>query len=157
MHGAGSGQQGGLRAGTLDVCGIEMFVRAAESMASAAADRETRLAELNMAFEGMLEDFRSRHDVRLVGDSRGSHIHMLLARGYEGAVVSRILAQRFGIMVASSSACSAEHGEGSRSMRAMGYGMEESMQAIRISMDDEVEKKDIARLFQALEWTLCNY
>ncbi len=151
----GGGQQRGLRSGTLDVCGIEMFVRSAESLYAAMAERAARIKALNAEFHNCLEAFRWSHEV-VCGDGE-RHIHMLHLPGYEGAVVSRILAEDHGIMVASSSACSAEHGGGSTTMRALGYSEQASKEAIRISFDGNSTTDEIKRLFDALNKTLENF
>lgn len=153
----GGGQQKGMRSGTLDACGIEMFVRTAEDQSASKTASQKHLAKLNQCFLQEYTEFRNCRSAELVGDSRDSHIHMLLMPGYEGAVVSRILADTYGIMVASSSACSAENGKGSATMLRMGYSNAESMQAIRISLDDQIVPEDITRLFAALKNTLDNF
>ena len=148
----GGGQQRGVRSGTVDVCGIEMFVRSAESLYAAMAEGTARIKALNAEFRSCLEAFRWRHEV-VCGDGE-RHIHLLHLPGYEGAVLSRILADNHGIMVASSSACSAEHGGGSTTMRALGYSEQAAKEAIRISFDANSTTDDIHFLFDALDRTL---
>lgn len=148
----GGGQQHGLRSGTLDACGIEMFVRAAECLSAAMAERQSIICALNVEFRKCLEAFRWPHE--LVCGAGDRHIHMLHLLGFEGAVVSRILAEEHGIMVASSSACSAEHGGGSTTMRALGYSEKAAKEAIRISFDGNTTTEEIKRLFYALNKTL---
>ncbi len=151
----GGGQQHGLRSGTLDVCGIEMFVRAAECLSATMAERQSIIKGLNVEFRKSLELFNWRNE--LVCGAGDRHIHMLYLPGFEGAVVSRILAENHGIMIASSSACSAEHGGGSTTMRAMGYSAQAAKEAIRISIDGNTTSDEIKRLFDALDKTLKNF
>ena len=154
----GGGQQRGLRSGTMDVCGIEMFVRTAEDAASHLADYKSRLLELNCLYDEQLEGFSRKWQVVKVGETEADGaIHLLHLPGYEGAVVSRILAEEYGILVASSSACSAEHGSGSTSMRAMGFSEQEAKEAIRISFDIHNTPDELRELFQALDRTLAEF
>ena len=151
----GGGQQHGMRSGTLDVCGIEMFVRAVECFCAAKTERQSRIKALNVEFLRCLNGFRWRNE--LVCGAGERHIHMLHLPGFEGAVVSRILAEDHGIMVASSSACSAEHGGGSVTMRVLGYSEQAAKEAIRISFDASNTPEEIHRLFDALDRTLENF
>lgn len=151
----GGGQQHGLRSGTVDVCGIEMFVRTAEHRFAAMAEQLSRTKALNAAFRECLGTFHRRHEL-VCGDG-DRHIHMMHLPGYEGAVVSRILADEYGVIIASSSACSAEHGGGSKTMRALGYSSQAAKEAIRISLDTENTEDEIHTLFAALESALANF
>ena len=151
----GGGQQRGLRSGTLDVCGIEMFVRAADSLCAEMALRQARIKALNEEFFRCLNGFRWKNELVCGGGKR--HIHMLHLPGFEGAVISRILAEDHGIMVASSSACSAEHGGGSVTMKALGYSEQAAKEAIRISFDADCAPQEVHRLFKALDRTLENF
>ena len=151
----GGGQQHGLRSGTVDVCGIEMFVRTAEQRLAAMTETRARIKALNAALRECLGAFSRKHEL-VCGDG-DRHIHMLHLPGYEGAVVSRILADEYGIMVASSSACSAEHGGGSKTMRALGYSEQAAKEAIRISFDGEDTEDEVRSLFVALEKTLADF
>ncbi len=151
----GGGQQRGLRSGTLDVCGIEMFVRAAEWLCSRMEESRQRLKVLNTEFRNCLAAFRWPNEL-VCGDG-DRHIHMVHIPGFEGAVISRILAEDYGIMVASSSACSAEHGGGSKTMLSLGYSTKASKEAIRISFDRDSTTDEICRLFDALSRTLENF
>ena len=154
----GGGQQGGLRSGTMDVCGIEMFVRAAEAAIAHIEAFKRRLAELNRLFDELVEAFASKWQALKVGEPPpDGAIHLLHLPGYEGAVVSRILAEEHGVLVASASACSAEHGSGSTSMRAMGFTEQEAKEAIRISFDAQNTTDDLRELFYALDRTLAEF
>lgn len=154
----GGGQQRGLRSGTLDVCGIEMFVRTAEDAASHRADCKSRLLELNCLYDEQLEGFARKWKAVKVGETEpDAAIHLLHLPGYEGAVVSRILAEEYGVLVASSSACSAEHGSGSTSMRAMGFSEQEAKEAIRISFDAKNTTDELRELFCVLDKTLAEF
>ena len=154
----GGGQQRGLRSGTMDVCGIEMFVRAAEDAASHLADYKSRLLELNRLYDELLDGFSRKWKAVKVGETESDGaIHLLHLPGYEGAVVSRILAEEYGVLVASSSACSAEHGSGSTSMRAMGFSEQEAKEAIRISFDLQNTPDELCKLFQVLDKTLAEF
>ncbi len=154
----GGGQQRGLRSGTMDVCGIEMFVRAAEDAASHLAEYKSRLLELNRLYDEQLEGFAHKWKAVKVGETEhDGAIHLLHLPGYEGAVVSRILAEEYGVLVASSSACSAEHGSGSTSMRAMGFSEQEAKEAIRVSFDFQNTPDELRELFHVLDKTLAEF
>ena len=151
----GGGQQRGMRSGTLDVCGIEMFVRTAECRCDGMPELLERQRRLCAELRSCLAAFPRRHEI-VCGDG-DRHIFMLHLPGYEGAVVSRILAEDYGIIVAASSACSAEHGGGSTTMRAMGYSVREAKEAVRISFDDRTEVEDIQAFFDALSKALDHF
>ncbi|MBR4221589.1 MAG: aminotransferase class V-fold PLP-dependent enzyme [Victivallales bacterium] len=154
----GGGQQKGIRSGTMDVCGIEMFVRAAEDAVAHLADYKSRLLELNRLYDELLDGFASKWKAVKVGETEpDGAIHLLHLPGYEGAVVSRILAEEYGVLVASSSACSAEHGSGSTSMRAMGFSEQQAKEAIRISFDIQNTPDELRELFQVLNNTLSEF
>ena len=154
----GGGQQGGLRSGTLDVCGIEMFVRTAEDAAVHLSECRQHLLGLNQLYDALVEAFAAKWRVVKVGETEpDGSIHLLHLPGYEGAVVSRILAEEYGVLVASSSACSAEHGSGSTSMRAMGFSEQEAKEAIRISFDMQNTTDELRLFFQLLDRTLAEF
>lgn len=151
----GGGQQGGLRSGTLDVCGVEMFARAAEHAFSRMAEHRRRMLELNGLYAELLKSFAAKWKAVPVGEPpEDAAIHMLHIPGREGAVLSRILADEHGILVASSSACSAEHGQGSLSMRAMGFSAQAAKEALRVSFDAEDNGDELREFFAALDAVL---
>lgn len=76
--------------------------------------------------------------------------------GKDGAVVTRLLSES-DICVGSGSACSAETGEPSAALRAIGYGKKEAFSGLRISFSQTTEEEDVKKLFEVLEKTLKNY
>ena len=154
----GGGQQNGLRSGTLDVCGIEMFVRTAEDTTAHLSECRQHLLGLNRLYDELVEGFARKWKAVKVGETESDGaIHLLHLSGYEGAVVSRILAEEYGVLVASSSACSAEHGNGSTSMRAMGFSEQDAKEAIRISFDMQSTTDELRLFFQILDRTLAEF
>lgn len=152
----GGGQQGGLRSGTCDVCGVECFVRTAESTMKRMAKADAHIADLRSCFWKFCKEYGAEWPGKAVGNGR--HILMIaLPERYEGAVVSRILAENYGIVISSASACSAEHGGSSTAMLAMGYSPMASRASIRISFDEQNTVDDVRMLVDSLHKTLTNY
>ena len=74
----------------------------------------------------------------------------------DGAVVVRLLSDA-GICVGAGTACSAETGEPSKVLRALGYSRKAAFGGLRISFSYSTCENDVKKLFEVLEKTLKNY
>ncbi len=153
----GGGQQSDLRSGTLDVVGISLFADAAEEASQSLAQAEARIRHLNEGLWRGLEAFSDCGLIRISPTDGSAHIATFSLVGYEGAVVKRILADRYGILVGSGSACSAEAGKPSHVLTAMGYDESVSRGAIRVSFGPTSRQEDVDRFLVALKSCLDEY
>lgn len=153
----GGGQQGGLRSGTLDVCGIEMFVRAAEAACGAMRRNALVVSELAGCLRERVESAGLPPHVWISPPDASPYIQMLAFPGYEGAVIARCLAEHEGIVIASSAACTAEHGGTSPALEAMGVPEDVAKGAIRISFDAHNTCAEVSRLVEALARVFAAY
>ena len=84
-------------------------------------------------------------------------LHLQLPERYQGAVVSRILLENYGLAVASSSACAAESPEPSAALLALGCTRRQAYAGLRISFLPEHTARNAAFLFESLKSALQNY
>lgn len=153
----GGGQQSGFRSGTLDVVGISLFADAAEEASQCQSQADARIRQLNEGLWHGLEAFSDRGLIRISPADGSAHIATFSLVGYEGAVIKRILADRYGILVGSGSACSAEAGKPSHVLAAMGYDESVSRGAIRVSFGPCTRQEDVDRFLVALKSCLDQY
>lgn len=153
----GGGQQDGLRPGTVDVCGVEMFVRTAESVYASLRENGRRVQQLSALFWRTISEANVPEWLRISPENASPHIAMLSFPGYEGAVLARILADKEGILISSSAACSAENGKPSATIAAMGFDESVSRGAIRVSFSPENTEAEVLSLVAALKKTLETY
>ena len=145
----GGGQQDNLRSGSLDICGIRNFARAATL--TAAAEAPTLLSDLRNQL-GTLGT-----ELRLNSPEDGSpYILNFSLPGYEGAVLVRMLAE-LGVMVGTGSACSAEAKAPNRTLMAMGRNRAEAFGALRVSIGQQNSAADIESFVAALQEVLRDY
>jgi len=158
----GGGQQKGLRSGTVDAIGIELFVRAAEEAMRHHLHNGHHIADLSAQLWTCLHE---RHDNTLPhwqplhsGTQADSpYINLFSFPGYEGAVLARTLAERHGVLVSSSSACSAENGRLSPGLQAMGIDEATIRGALRVSFSTESTSQELEIFLKALRKTLADY
>ena len=74
----------------------------------------------------------------------------------DGAVVVRLLGEE-GICAGAGTACSAETGEPSAVLRAIGYSKKDAFGGLRISFSMSTTENDVKKLFEVLEKILKNY
>ena len=74
----------------------------------------------------------------------------------DGAVVVRLLGEE-GICAGAGTACSAETGEPSAVLRAIGFSKKAAFGGLRISFSASVTENDVKKLFEVLEKILKNY
>ncbi|MBR4899322.1 MAG: aminotransferase class V-fold PLP-dependent enzyme [Victivallales bacterium] len=153
----GGGQQGGLRSGTVDTVGVMMFADAAEM---ACAEQDTimdNIRHLNeLLWEG-LKPFEKYGFVRLSPQDGSPYIASFAFKGYEGAVLKRILAQNEGIVISTGSACSAESGELSHVFRGMGFDDATVRGALRVSFGHGSQEGDVIAFLAGLKRTIEGY
>ena len=156
----GGGQQHGLRPGTLDTVNILLFADAAELATDTdSTEHEKRLEKLNALLVNGLKELKKAKYTLI---SQHGHAHpaicMFSFPGYEGAVLKRILADKYDIIVGTGSACSAEAGEPSHVLTAMGFDEKTIRGALRVSFSPtQTETHHITAFLEALKQTLDSY
>ena len=80
----------------------------------------------------------------------------LLAPGYQGAVLVRMLSEE-GVIIASGSACASETKTPSPALTALGYGRDEAFSGLRISFGFDSSGEDVKNLLSSLEKVLKKY
>ncbi|MBP5639164.1 MAG: aminotransferase class V-fold PLP-dependent enzyme [Victivallales bacterium] len=156
----GGRQQHGLRPGTMDTVNILLFADAAEHIANEnAIEYEKRLESLNSLLVNGLNELKlPKHT--MISQKGRSHpaICMFSLPGYEGAVIKRILADKHDIIIGTGSACSAEAGEPSHVLTAMGFDEKTIRGALRVSFSPtQTESHHITAFLETLKQTLDNY
>ncbi|MDT8391471.1 MAG: aminotransferase class V-fold PLP-dependent enzyme [Lentisphaeria bacterium] len=152
----GGGQQRGIRPGTVDVPAAALF---AEILSEAAADMTVRLSAVSALRETLTAGLRalSAFHPRVISPLTSSpYITCVSFPGFEGAVLTRLLAEKR-VIIGSGSACSAEAGEPSHALTAMGYDERTIRGALRVSFGPESTRGDVAVFLTALESVLHNY
>ena len=152
----GGGQQNGVRPGTLDAIGIALFAEVARDRASHQEENYRKVASLNKILWDALAESGLQHR-RISPENAYPGIVMLAFPGYEGALVSRILADKEGILISSGTACTAETGKPSRTLLEAAGSEQLARSAIRISISHLNTVPEIQRLVAALKRTLENY
>ena len=153
----GGGQQGGLRSGTVDTVGVMMFADAAE-MACAEQDAIfNKIRHLNEMLWDGLKPFEKYGFVRLSPQDGSPYIASFAFKGYEGAVLKRILAQDEEIVIGTGSACSAESGELSHVFRGMGFDDATVRGALRVSFGHGSQEGDVVAFLAGLKRTMEKY
>ncbi len=146
----GGGQQHGWRSGTVDVVSAILF---AEAAALAVATREENLRKVAALNQRVRDGLIGRFGAQCVFFSPADASPYILAfaiSGYEGALVTRILAERYGIIVGAGSACSAETHEVSATLRANGASDDTARGMIRVSFGHDNTSDDVDHLLDAL-------
>lgn len=152
----GGGQQNGLRPGTLDVVGIALFAEVARDRALHQEENYRKVSELNRILFGALNESGLRFK-RISPENAYPGIVTLAFPGYEGALISRILADREGILLSAGSACTAETGKPSKTLIAAAGSEQLARSSIRISLSHYNTEPEILRLTAAIKRCLENY
>jgi cysteine desulfurase len=147
----GGGQEMGRRAGTENLIGIAGFAAAAEA---AARDLALGIWEEVAQIRSILESALSAAEKDTISVGKDSdrlpNTLCLIAPGWKGE--TQVMAMDLaGFAVSAGSACSSGKVRASRVLKAMGFGEDESGQAIRISIGPGVTKDDVLRFADA--WT----
>ena len=153
----GGGQQGGLRSGTVDTVGVMMFSDAAEIACAEQDVMMDKIRHLNETLWDGLKPFEKYGFVRLSPNDGSPYIASFAFKGYEGAVLKRILAQNEGIVISTGSACSAESGELSHVFRGMGFDDATVRGALRVSFGHGSQEGDVVAFLAGLKRTLESY
>ncbi len=153
----GGGQQGGLRSGTVDTVGVMMFADAAEMACAEQDAMMDKIRQLNKMLWDGLKPFEKYGLVRLSPKDGSPYIASFAFKGYEGAVLKRILAQNENIVISTGSACSAESGELSHVFRGMGFDDAIVRGALRVSFGHGSQEGDVIAFLAGLKRTLEAY
>ena len=153
----GGGQQGGLRSGTMDTVGIMMFADAAELACAEQEAMMDNIRRLNKMLWDGLKPFEKYDFVWLSPEDGSPYIASFSFKGYEGAVLKRILAQDEGIVVSTGSACSAESGELSHVFKAMDFDDATVRGALRVSFGHGSKEGDVVAFLAGLKRTIEKY
>lgn len=150
----GGGQQHGWRSGTVDVVSAVLFAEAARLAEAERATVTARVASLNRQLRaGIME----RGWPVFSPDNGSPYILAFAIPGCEGALVTRILAADYGIVVGAGSACSAESGEVSPALSAEGTPEALARGMIRVSFSGGNTPQEVSALLEALEAVRKNY
>ena len=153
----GGGQQNGLRSGTLDTVSILLFVEAAEM---ACRDREEKLQKVSLLNQQL------RVGLARLGkggwpifspETASPYICYFAIPGYEGAIVARALAEKYGIIIGTGSACSAESNHTSPLLKALNVPDDLARCALRVSFSSHTTPDDLDCLLEVLPKVLEEY
>ena len=146
----GGGQQAGLRPGTLDAVNIYLFAQAVKLACQARDTEFERIGKLNSCLRRGIAVLSADSWPIFSADNAVPHILYFAIPGYDAAIVARILAAEYGILVGTGSACSAESKKTSHVLKAMQVPDDVARSAIRISMGYASTLHDIEALINAL-------
>ncbi len=146
----GGGQQYGLRSGTLDTVAIKLFVDSAELACLNRSKEAKRLLELNQYLRQHIEKL-SNGQWPVFSSLKGvPDIFSFAIPGYEGALIARILAEKYQILIGTGSACSAESAQTSHVLKAMGVPDKIARCQLRISFGYATTKDNLDAFLEAL-------
>ena len=140
----------------MDVVGILEFVRAAEITCASMDQDHEHVAGLNARLREQLATRIDPTPVWISPPQASPYIVSFSFPGYEGAVFMRILAEG-GIIVGTGSACSAESGEPSHVVKAMGFGEDVARGMLRVSFCRNNTRAEVDALTVALSDVLREY
>ncbi len=152
MH--GGGQQDNRRSGSLDSAGILAFSRALQ-LITGDPKLSTRIQGLNRQLRQGLQELPVSVQINSPATASPYILNFSLP-GYQGAILMRMLAEK-GVIVATGSACSADTGEPSRILTAMGLTRKVAFGALRVSFGIQNTPADVDRLLTALREALADY
>ncbi len=140
----GGGQEGGLRSGTENMFGIEVFRYAAEETFASLEKNSVHLRGLRERLFSRLEGTLTR-----ISPEDGSpYILTVSAEGMRGEVLQRMLWDR-GVVAGTGSACSSKH-RFSRVLTACGYPERVLDGVLRLSFSPETGEEEIDRAAEAI-------
>jgi cysteine desulfurase len=145
----GGTQEGGLRAGTLNVAGIVGMGEAArlaldEQPARRAHARRVRDALAERLAEILPEARRCGHPAPTLP----GHLHLLTGLGHSQPLLEFLSERR--VAASSGSACAAEIAKPSHVLTAMGIGADEALSAIRLTAGIGVQLEDVETVASAI-------
>ncbi len=153
----GGGQQRGLRAGTLDAVNILLFVKAAELACEQQAASWSQVSELNRILREGIAKLGSGQWPIFSPPNASPYICYFAVPNYEGAIIARTLAEKYGVLIGTGSACSAESRQTSPLLHAMGVPDKLARSALRVSFSAHTTPEDLAQFLQALPKVLAEY
>lgn len=154
----GGGQQNGLLSGTIDTTAALLFTAAAEAVCQNAAAALQRVRMLNRHLRtGLLALGGGKWVIFSPEETASPYILYFAIPGKQGALVARLLASHCRILVGTGSACTAESGETSETLRLLGVPDELARAAIRVSLAPETTQEEIDAFLDALPRVLKEY
>lgn len=153
----GGGQQNGLRSGTLDTVSILLFVKAAEMACQNQRENWTNAVALNRTLRCAIARLGQGRWPVFSPETASPYICYFAIPGYEGAIIARALAEKYGVVIGTGSACSAESRQTSPLLRALGIPDDLARCALRVSFSAHTTSADLARFLDALPEVLKNY
>jgi len=148
---AGGTQERGLRAGTENVAGIIGLEAALAETASQRSSHSQQLQQFQAQFESELTQRFPEVIIHSDGAKRAPHLSSVVIPGVsDGERLVMELAQR-GFLVATGSACTAESGQPSAIIRAMGASQAEAAATLRVSFGRMTTAEDISQLVESLD------
>ena len=138
----GGGQERGYRSGTENVAGVIGFAKALQLVQERRHEEAARLHELQQLFFGLLE--QQVPDAVINGSRKHrlpNNVHFTIA----GQDNERLIFQldEAGILCAAGSACSADSGEPSHVLRAMGLSDSDAQASLRCTMGRQTTEQDV--------------
>lgn len=152
----GGGQQEGLRPGTVDVPAAALFAEILTGSARRMEQSAARVAALKALLVDGLKANADFHPHIISPLASSPYITCLSFPGFEGAVLMRLLAEKH-VIVGSGSACSAEAGEPSHVLMAMGCDAPTMRGALRISFSPASTRHDAGAFLTAMNSVLTTY
>lgn len=146
----GGGQQYGQRSGTLDVVAIKLFADSTEMACRNRNKEAKRLLQLNQYLRQNIKKLSNGKWPIFSSANSVPDIFSFAIPGYEGALVARILAEKFQILIGTGSACSAESAQTSHVLKAMGIPKKIARCQLRISFGYATTQKDLDAFIEAL-------
>jgi len=150
-HLRGGGQEMGRRSGTENLIGIAGFAAAVEAALKDLADGVwAKVEEFRNILEKAIE--AGSPDTIFVGKevSRLPNTSCFVTPGWKGE--TQVMAMDLaGFAISAGSACSSGKVKASRTLRAMGYSVQESSCSVRVSLGPETTKDEVLQFAEA--WT----
>ena len=134
-----------------------MFADAAEMACAEQNAMMDKIRHLNELLWNGLKPFEKYGFVRLSPKDGSPYIASFAFKGYEGAVLKRIMAQNENIVIGTGSACSAESGELSHVFRGMGFDDATVRGALRVSFGHGSQEGDVVAFLTGLKRTIEKY
>lgn len=153
----GGGQQDGVCDGTLDTIGILLFVKAAENACARQAAALETVTALNRELRSGLGHLGHGKWPVFSPPDASPYICYFAIPGYEGAIIARALAEKYGVVIGTGSACSAESRKTSPLLKAQGVPDELARAALRVSFSARSTSADLRAFLTALPEVLRGY
>ena len=153
----GGGQQGKVRSGTIDVVSILLFVKAAELACAQSQEAYAKVSTLNQELREAINRLGHGNWPIFSPLTASPYICYFAIPGFEGAIIARALAEQYGIIVGTGSACSAESRRTSDLLKAHGVPNDLARGALRVSFSARSTPEELRTLLTALPKVLDAY